>query len=527
MNLAIVAPTADDKPFRIPPNPSVRGYAAFACMFPGDKTFNVSPCGFVKVADKVDVVMFIPGAGTGDLSQMVEIASTFTGKKLVQDSDPPTGWLGWFPLVTMKTLELFNVCDVVVTHGEAMVDVVKCLTQTPVAHLAEPSYLASHKKRKRKSRGSLVVSVTTHCATYNSNRNAMVNYAILNQLKGIKGHPIGVMENQMEALAGEMHIDERDLLKEVGFDAQFRVPGACNRSEMFKLFDQMALMINMDFTNAIGHWQIDAAAMGTPMICADFPDASQRLFPDLCFSPYDVTSATAAAKEILTNKGFRKRVLDYAFDAVDFYSFEQTQARFCRILEIPKPEKPVQVIDESKPIILRLGSVGEIKSDVNVILDGRDSRNFPDSSSELQFIEHDLLDLPLPFDSGKVERVDVSHVLEYVPRHSAVALMKDVSRLLTRGGTVTIETPNASKAFEYGVKINPDIEKEMNGEIAWTSVTKALWGDAKDAPENQHCYGWNHFTLERMLADEVGFEIVSMNNSATWAVITEAVKHGN
>lgn len=522
MDIAIVAPTANDDSFLIPPNSEVRGYAAFACLFPEDKTFNVSPNGFEKIADKVDIVMFIPGADPVFIKQMIEIAITFSGKTLVQDSDPPTGWLDWFPLVTIDTLKLFDVCDVVVTHGESMVDVIQCLTQTPVAHLAEPSYLASYKKST--PHGHLVLSVTTHCATYNSNRNAMVNYAILNQLNDIDGYSIGVIQNKMEADAGDMHIKEYEILKQIGFDAHFRIPYAPNRYKMFQLFERLGLMINMDYTNSIGHWQIDAAAMGVPMVCTSFPDASQRLFPELCFSPYDVTAAAAAAKRILTDSAYRKHILDYAFEAVDFYSFEQTRNRLCDIIGIDKPSVCKPEIDESVPIVLELGSGGNLHADVTHALDSRD---FSDVLEGKTFVQHNLMDLPLPFEADSCSRVYLSHVLEHLPRHCAVALMEDVYRLLAHGGTVNIGVTNVSKAFDYGAKLYPDIEKEMHGEIAWLSVTKTLWADSSEYPENQHCYGWNHFTLERMLKDEVGFEIFSVNDPTTWAVIIEAVKHGN
>ena len=139
------------------------------------------------------------------------------------------------------------------------------------------------------------------------------------------------------------------------------------------------------------------------------------------------------------------------------------------------------------------------------------------------FIQHDLRDLPLPFETESVDKVYMSHVLEHFTRDEAVAIVRDVFRMLKRGGKLVIDLPNVMRAFEYAVLRNPDIEAE-DPEVAWGSVAKTLWGDPRLSPHNIHLYGWTHMTLRRMLEKKVGFKVVSINDPSTWAIMIEAVK---
>lgn len=51
----------------------------------------------------------------------------------------------------------------------------------------------------------------------------------------------------------------------------------------------------------------------------------------------------------------------------------------------------------------------------------------------------------LPFDDGTADHVDFYHTIEHVPRHDGVQALREIHRVLKRGGTVAIETPDRMK----------------------------------------------------------------------------------
>lgn len=520
-NIALVSTTASEIPGLCKVDEHVRGYSGFACMFPNDKTWNVLPGGFDKIDDKVDVVIFIPSSQPELLEQMIAIAERFEGRCLVQDCDPPTGWLQWFPQVTKLTVDLFNACDTVVTHSNNMVPVVQQFTKTPVVYLPEPNYLASHKDKLKRRKNGMIVAVTTHCATYNSARNAVINYAVMKGImEQLPNRDYAVIANTTTAGAGSMYATEAELLESFHMPQRVKFLSPKNRLDMFELYAQIAMFINMDFSNAVGHWQIDSAAAQIPMICSIFPDASRRLFPKLSFLPYEVDEAGTMAIKILSNRKFYQAITDYAHKAVDNYSYAHVRETFCRIIEQPVPHIETEHTLESddSPIVVELGAGGKLHEDATCGLDIR-----PHDIPGKKFIQHDLTDLPLPFRSNSVSKAYLCHSLEHLPRHEAVALMQDVHRMLKAGGLVHIEVPNVSKAFEFAVETYPDIEAERLEGIAWESVTKTLWSDSSRSPYDRHAYGWNHFTLKRMLHG-IGFDIDNENSEKTWAVILTARK---
>lgn len=526
MNIAIVAGTANDIPFQIPADNQVRGYACLAWLFPDDKTWNVSPAGFEKVRDQTDVLFIIPGADPANLERMVEVAESFDGLKLVQDSDPPTGWLIWFPSIQQLTVRLFNLCDAVLTHSQNMNRIVGSFTSTPVHYFPEPSYLASHKetyyRRTKLSKRPHVVATSTLCATYNSRRNAITNYAILKAIRErLPDLVYGVMANTQEAHAGELHARETEVVQEMGLwpGLQFHRPS--HREFMFDLYGKMALMINMDASNCVGHWHIDAAATGVPVVCSDFPDASRMLFQKTSFNPYDMDQAVECAVRLLTDQEFRKTIIQEAYQTVDNYSIDSVRQRFLTIIDaghvVSRPQLPAPHVG---PIVLEVGAGARPHEDVTHCLDINPHEKYV---GDRVWISHDLRDLPMPLQDGSVSKIYMCHVLEHFPLYLALKILEDSHRLLRPGGQLHIELPNAQRAFEYAVEYAPDIEQDRHGEIAWTSVTKTLWADAGSTQFNQHNYGYNHLTLSRHI-ERSGFHVDTLNSEKDWAVLVEAHK---
>jgi SAM-dependent methyltransferase len=61
---------------------------------------------------------------------------------------------------------------------------------------------------------------------------------------------------------------------------------------------------------------------------------------------------------------------------------------------------------------------------------------------------HDLDQLPLPFENGRFDWIEMSHVIEHVSRPKD--LMDEVHRIAKPGATVRVITPHYSSQLSYG-----------------------------------------------------------------------------
>lgn len=64
--------------------------------------------------------------------------------------------------------------------------------------------------------------------------------------------------------------------------------------------------------------------------------------------------------------------------------------------------------------------------------------------SEPNYIDHDLLGGPLPFERDSFDGVLASHVFEHVDAQSGLRIMEDCRRILKPGGVLLVSVPNAS-----------------------------------------------------------------------------------
>ena len=313
---------------------NARGFEGFVGLYSNHKAW-LCPVDLISEID-ADIYIFSPGADTGVISRMltgVDMLKARNAKVIIlaRDSDPPTHWLINFPLITELTVDLFDASDAVVTHHENMVDVIQPLTSTPVECLGEPNCLATYKLKypSDKSERNTVLLPTTHCGSYNSKRNAMINYSVIKQLldDGFINDFV-IVANSVFAHTDLDSANEYEFLNRLGLAGAFRLIQPRSKKQVIEMLLETKLFINLDATNAIGHWHIDAAALRAPTVSTNMPYAS-RLFKQT-FSEYDVEGIVGYAKELLENPTVDA---EHAFEGVDHFSYGNVRARLEEIIE--------------------------------------------------------------------------------------------------------------------------------------------------------------------------------------------------
>ena len=310
-----------------------RGLEGFAGLYPNSQTLIV-PINKINVGEGFGVYFFQPGAQ--DIDKMSEVAielkKNFPDSIIaVRDSDPATHWLTCYPFVTKETLTLFDSCDLVATHHENMVGVISTLTSTPVFYLGEPSRLATSKNDYPSDQTSrdVILLPTGHCNAYNCKRNAMLNYVVVKKLieAGVDSR-IELIANQVFVNEGDTSINEFELLHHLDLGGRVRLVRPRDRLHLFDLLMEAKLFINLDATNCIGHWHIDAAALRAPTVSSNMPCAS-RLFKET-FCEYDIEGIVEYAKGLLENP---VEDVDYAFEQVDHFNYDNVRARLENIIQ--------------------------------------------------------------------------------------------------------------------------------------------------------------------------------------------------
>lgn len=165
-------------------------------------------------------------------------------------------------------------------------------------------------------------------------------------------------------------------------------------------------------------------------------------------------------------------------------------------------------------MILDLGCGENIREDATHALDWRDIEDFP--KDKIQFIKHDLCELPLPFESESTEKVYMIHLIEHFSRIRALKILKDVHRILIPKGILHLETPNIYKVIEWLFREGRR-DFEQTDIPAWGSPAKAIWSEEYYNGAFHH-YGYSDVTLERIIK-EAGFTIINHNDYNTYALI--------
>ncbi|RKX65200.1 MAG: hypothetical protein DRP42_05130 [Tenericutes bacterium] len=82
----------------------------------------------------------------------------------------------------------------------------------------------------------------------------------------------------------------------------------------------------------------DCAALGVPMVGSDRNYSANVCFPYTTCSPYDIKEIRRLTKKLLEDEEFRKKVIDYAKEKVEYVSYESSKKKYLAALEEGSPK---------------------------------------------------------------------------------------------------------------------------------------------------------------------------------------------
>lgn len=82
----------------------------------------------------------------------------------------------------------------------------------------------------------------------------------------------------------------------------------------------------------------DCAALGVPLIGSNRNESVRVCYPFTMCDPFDLKTMRMLTKKVLEDSEFRKKVIDYARNAVECVSYEKSREKFIRALEEGSPK---------------------------------------------------------------------------------------------------------------------------------------------------------------------------------------------
>jgi len=82
----------------------------------------------------------------------------------------------------------------------------------------------------------------------------------------------------------------------------------------------------------------DCAALGVPLVGSDRNYSIQKCYPMTAVPPLDMRATRNMVKKVLTDDKFRQEVIEYAKNAVEYVSYEQSLEKYLRALEEGSPK---------------------------------------------------------------------------------------------------------------------------------------------------------------------------------------------
>jgi len=82
----------------------------------------------------------------------------------------------------------------------------------------------------------------------------------------------------------------------------------------------------------------DCAALGVPLVGSDRNYSVMKCFPKTAVPPFDIKAMRNMIKKLLTDEKFRQEVIDYARNAVDYVSYENSMKKYLEALEEGSPK---------------------------------------------------------------------------------------------------------------------------------------------------------------------------------------------
>jgi len=120
------------------------------------------------------------------------------------------------------------------------------------------------------------------------------------------------------------------------------------------------------------------------------------------------------------------------------------------------------------------------------------------------------MEKPLPWPNDYFDEVLMKDSLEHVSWRKVKELIKEVHRILKKGGKLFIQTPDLEVIAQQIILV-PDFKyNELEG---FEAISFWVYG-AQDYPENSHKAGFTKPALKKLL-EENGFKILEIGNGGT------------
>ncbi len=103
--------------------------------------------------------------------------------------------------------------------------------------------------------------------------------------------------------------------------------------DFIKLMKEATLGYDPFNSYSYGRIPCDAACLRLPIVCSSFNYSAKILYPFTSVNPYDAKRSRELLKKLLKDEKFRERVIDYAYEHVEFFSHKASKERFLAMIE--------------------------------------------------------------------------------------------------------------------------------------------------------------------------------------------------
>jgi len=226
-------------------------------------------------------------------------------------------WQTSFDYFPMMRRELAY-ADMLFGTEENQVDSLEVLTGRKVHLIVHPCF-TRRLKTLRPKQNKDVISVVSH--RYD-NYNIVPSLAVAEL--GYKTRLIGYDQNS----------DKRKFVTSTCYN---EILGAANYMDFCEQLMESKVVVDPFTLTSQSRTGWDCAAMGVPLVGSDRNYSARKCFPKTCVPPFNIKKMREMTKRLLNDKEFRKEVIDYARNAVEYVSYENSKKKYLKALEEGSP----------------------------------------------------------------------------------------------------------------------------------------------------------------------------------------------
>jgi len=226
-------------------------------------------------------------------------------------------WHSSFDYFPMMKREL-SYADMLFGTEENQVDSLSVLTGRKIHLIVHPCF-TRRLKTLRPKRKLDVISVVSH--RYD-NHNVVPSLAVKNL--GYKTRLIGYDPNS----------DKRKFITSTCYN---NIYSAANYMDFCDQLMESKVVVDPFTLTSQSRTGWDCAAMGVPLVGSDRNYSARKCFPKTCVPPFNIKKMREMTKKLLHDEKFRKEVIEYAREAVEYVSYENSIKKYLKALEEGSP----------------------------------------------------------------------------------------------------------------------------------------------------------------------------------------------